>query len=381
MKIFHRTILFFLFMTTICFSQESRKIFLSISKEFSSKTDISILYIGPENTYFSDFLKTLKTDFNYSGYFTVHTLYSTENFNISDMENLIKKNEFVCVIKVINKKEIDVQWIDAGNSERFKNRYSLLPFSSDTAHMVCDDIVYWFTGKKSIAKTKIAYVSNVAGTPQIFIIDYDGNNKIQITNSPHIKDFPRFSPEHKLIYISYKSGTPTPVLFDANRGQEIPIFSFPGLTVFADISPIGPEMAIISSKDGNPEIYIASFNGEILNRLTYSSSIETSPSFSSDGDYIAFTSDRSGKPQVYIMDKNGNNVKKISYGYDYAISPAWSPDGKYICYLVRKQGVFQMVLYDVLAKKNTLLPTKTGWAESVSWAPDSRHMVFAKKQN
>jgi len=381
MNKFYNAVVVLFFLAGICFSQESQKIFLSISKEFKSKTGISILYIGEENRYCSTFIKTLSRDLNYSGYFTVQGLFSNKTTDVSLIKDLTEKSEFVCIVRLLNQQMIEVKLVDSDNSERLKKVYPISTLPADNAHSACDDIVYYLTGRQPIAKTKIAYVSGGSGSSQIFIVDYDGENKIQITDSPCIKDFPKFLSDDKLTYISYKTGYPSVVLFDLANKQEMPIFSFPGINAFVDFSKVNSEMVVVLSKDGNPEIYLAALDGNILRRLTYSSGIDTSPCFSPDGRYIVFSSDRSGRPQIYIMDRNGAGIRRISYGYDYAVAPVWSPDGKYICYLIRTQGIFQMVIYDTGSKKSSLLPVKIGWSESVSWAPDSRHIVFTRRQN
>jgi len=60
---------------------------------------------------------------------------------------------------------------------------------------------------------------------------------------------------------------------------------------------------------------------------------ETQPVFSPDGTQIAFISDRSGNQNLWIANADGSNPQRLSTDNDKVTlytSPAWSPDGQYV---------------------------------------------------
>ena len=70
--------------------------------------------------------------------------------------------------------------------------------------------------------------------------------------------------------------------------------------------------------------------------------MDSSPAFSPNGQQIAFISDRSGNPELYVMDVTGANVQRLTYG-QWADGPAWSPRGDLIAYeRQRSQGRFDI---------------------------------------
>ncbi len=60
-------------------------------------------------------------------------------------------------------------------------------------------------------------------------------------------------------------------------------------------------MAMVLSKDGNPELYVMDLKTKNLQRLTRNRTIDTEPSWTPDGRSIVFTSERGGRPQLYSV--------------------------------------------------------------------------------
>ena len=74
------------------------------------------------------------------------------------------------------------------------------------------------------------------------------------------------------------------------------------------------QIAFVSHRDGNPEIYLMDINGKNQRRLTNNRHEDWYPSWSPDGKRIVFHSNRDGhvidgRPtdEIYVMDADGNN--------------------------------------------------------------------------
>ena len=70
------------------------------------------------------------------------------------------------------------------------------------------------------------------------------------------------------------------------------------------------QIAFVSDRDGNDEIYVMDANGEELRKLTNNRFTDGQPSWSPDGKQIAFESDRERNYEIYVMDIDGDNPRK-----------------------------------------------------------------------
>ena len=97
------------------------------------------------------------------------------------------------------------------------------------------------------------------------------------------------------------------------------------------------QIAFVSERDGNWEIYVMDTDGKNQRRLTNNDRDDYSPSWSPDGKRIVFSSKRDGNREIYVMDANGRNPRRLTKHGGHDGAPAWytpalavSPSGKKI---------------------------------------------------
>lgn len=76
-------------------------------------------------------------------------------------------------------------------------------------------------------------------------------------------------------------------------------------------SPSGEQIAFMSRRDGNWEVYVASIDGETLRRLTQNPGNDGLPTWSPDGRHIAFVTDRDGPWAVWVMRFDGSEQRRL----------------------------------------------------------------------
>ena len=247
------------------------------------------------------------------------------------------------------------------------------------ARVIADDIVERFTGRRGVAATQIAFVSNKPGSKQIFLMEANGANKRPVTSNRSINLFPGWAADGRsLVYTSYKTGRPEVwIMYRGSRpGDRLLRSGDEQLRMVWSKQPgLG---ALVLNRNANTDIY--ALRSGRLDRLTNSRSIEVSPSFSPDGRKLAFVSDRGGSPQIYVKDLETGEEKRLTYRGQYNSNPAWSPTGEWIAYTARTSSGFDIYLIDPENGFTTPLVLHPLTDEDPAWSPDGRKLAFTSNR-
>ena len=183
---------------------------------------------------------------------------------------------------------------------------------------------------------RIAYVSDQDGSPDIWVVDSDGNNATNLTQHEAKDHSPAWSPDGNWIaFASLRDSLYWELYVMRPDGSDVQ-----RLTWWEDASDLSPSwspdatrLAFASKRDGNWEIYTMDRDGGNLARLTNHPADDTDPAWAPEGSRIAFVSTRDGYPEIYVMSITGGQVINISNApYSSEHGPTWSPDGGRIAF-------------------------------------------------
>jgi TolB protein len=285
-----------------------------------------------------------------------------------------------------NDKEIiaDCYLYDTSRGELIFNKKYLATADKpkDISRSIAMDIMRSLINDEGDFKTKIAFVSKKGLKSDIYSINYDGSELMNVTNHKSILLSPRWSPDGNwLAFTSFKMGRPEIYIRNLKTGSERKMASFEGLNLCGAFSPDGKKILLTLSKDGNNEIYTMDIDSLTLRRLTHNYSIDVSPSWSPDGKKIVFVSNRSGSPQIYKMDADGSNEKRLTYEGNYNSSPSWSPHGNRIVYEGLTNNKYQIFTVDEEGNNSIQLTFDAASNESPSWSPSGRQIVYVSQKH
>ncbi len=240
-------------------------------------------------------------------------------------------------------------------------------------HKWVNKIIGYFTGEDGVFGTQLLFSRRVSDKiKHIMVADWSGGNVGRITRNNSTNLLPAWGPGGSVYYTSFVEGYP----YLYRTGQRKPVLHHPGLNMGAAFH--GNKMAVVLSKDGNPEIYVGNADGSGLRRLTSSGSIDVSPSWSPDGSKIAFVSDRHGSPQIFVMGAGGGGAKRITFKGSYNQTPSWcpKPGSNVIAFTGRDSGTYDIFTVDAGSGQIRRLTQRQGRNMDPAFSPDCRAVAF-----
>ena len=199
-------------------------------------------------------------------------------------------------------------------------------------------------------KGQIVFQSDRDGNVEVFRINADGSNPVQITHTePGSEDQP--------------------------VGNYCPAYS-----------PDGKKIVFTGERDGNADIYVIDADGKNRTQLTNDEHRNWYASYSPDSKKIIYSSDRNGIEDIWVMDADGGNKKKLTNNDNKtAHGPTFSPDGKTILFMSDIQGKFgekmQVWTMDVDGNNLKCLTSRDAYHSGVDYSPDGQHIAYKSNWN
>ncbi len=146
-------------------------------------------------------------------------------------------------------------------------------------------------------------------------------------------------------------------------------------------SPESGRIAFYSDREGSPDIYVMDADGGNVRNLTRHPANEYHPSWSPDGTRIAFSSDRDGTGEIYMMNDDGSNVQRLTGPGTNSGNPAWSPDGTRIAFSSSRSGDEEIYVMNADGSNAVRLTFSAGHDGFPAWSPDGTHIAFQSNRN
>ena len=194
--------------------------------------------------------------------------------------------------------------------------------------------------------------------------------------------------ESRIFFSSNRDGDWDIYSMDANGDNLLQLTNHPASDRFPGCSPDGRTIAFISER-GIDDLYVMDSDGSNVVRLTHDNFPEGRPSWTPDGTKFAFASLRFavGNWEIYAMDPDGNAPINLTNHKWHDVRPSWSPDGSKMAFASYRTGGFNdprhifVMNADGTERRNLTADTALTDSFSPAWSPEGRKIAFNSRRH
>ncbi|EPX59664.1 tolB protein precursor, periplasmic protein [Cystobacter fuscus DSM 2262] len=223
---------------------------------------------------------------------------------------------------------------------------------------------------------------------QLWLVPLDGGPRVKVTEPRGRARNPSWAPDGSWLVAESDAQGFSDVVRQAPRADAEVL----GLATAREgnfepsVSPDGSRVVFVSSREGDPELYVMKADGTDVRRLTHFPREDVAPRWSPDGQWISFLSDRDGRTRLYVMKADGTELRPVSASATVGDErePAWSPDGRRLAFVAAskdpKETKARIWVVDVAGGEPVALTRGQAVEDQPAWSPEGKHLVFASER-
>ncbi len=186
----------------------------------------------------------------------------------------------------------------------------------------------------------------------------------------------------KIAFASSRDGNREIYLMNPDGSEQVNITNHRANDIYAVWSPTGEHILFVSDREqkekgwGNWDLYLMEPDGSNVQKVFDKWKIRANPTWSPDGKRFAYSYGEIGNNLLYIGTIDGKEEERVAIGY----SPAWSPDGTQIIF---RSGALdkprRFSLLHVKTKRQTFFPfpKEPKWVRGPAWSPSGDKLAFS----
>jgi Tol biopolymer transport system component len=235
------------------------------------------------------------------------------------------------------------------------------------------------------SRDRIVFASGTSGNYDIYVMDQDGGNRVQLTALPSQDVQPAPSPDGTRIAFASIEGPDYISVMNADgsgvtRLTGVP-GKYPGEAACPSWSPDGSRILFTGFVNGSTNLFVMNADGSHVVNLTNDDSLRDDVgAWSPDGRQIAFArwAGTPLLPHIHVMDAGGSNVRQLTRGNALDFWPAWSPDSRQIVFARETEdgAIRQIVSIGGAGTGLRQLTHTPGRNGEPSWSRDGRKLLF-----
>lgn len=215
----------------------------------------------------------------------------------------------------------------------------------------------------------------------IWVMDADGGNKTQLTNTPRREEVPAWTADGRITYCGQATddlGNWDIYLMNADGSGVQRLTSSPAFDCWPSPAPSGKRLAFTTVRDDVAEIVVMNLNGTEIGVVTTGVDANCVQSdWSPSGNDLVFACDGEAglSWDVWTAHRDGTGLRQLTdTTVEHEAFPSWSPDGSRIVFgRIVRSGVFNIFGLDPSSGEEELLladaPPDTYSVAYPTWQP------------
>ena len=233
----------------------------------------------------------------------------------------------------------------------------------------------------SSAGNPIVFTSNIDGNHEIFSLDPERAELVNLTKSTDSEYAPSLSPDGS--HIAFLSGddehnTLQVIALNTESDSRTPVSRIDGSHRDHRWAPSGDRLAYLVQNGGDPSTHVAGYDGSNSMELTTIVAHEIG-GWSFDGSSVVFTVLEGAGRGIYVRNPDGVNEVRLTDQPDY--SPVWSPNSHRIAFISERDGNPEIYVMNSDATELKRITESSGVEYDIAWSPDGRKIAFTSDRD
>lgn len=179
----------------------------------------------------------------------------------------------------------------------------------------------------------------------------------------------------KIAFVSARDFNREIYLMNPDGSEQVNLTKNRADDLFPAWSPTGEQILFVSDRDGIRDLYLMDADGRNVEKVFKQTARRENPTWAPDAKQIAY--ERDGF--IYIATIGKQTEELVADGFD----PAWSPDGREIALTLNPFGSHRLVLLNIhTGRQRQVLPQGvSAWQAEPAWTVTSDKLSFSWNKN